>query len=62
MYAFFNIGISSDDVFSAIQDTDDMNDVVDSVGDGGPEGTWSVFRLKSKWPGGAKCDNMLMVE
>jgi hypothetical protein len=38
LYAFFNNGISSLEVFSAIQETEDINDVVESVGEGGPEG------------------------
>lgn len=32
------MGINSFDVFSAIHETDDMNELVESVGEGGPEG------------------------
>jgi hypothetical protein len=61
LYAFFNIGISSVEVFSAIQDTEDMKDAVESVGEGGPGDTCNEFLFKSKRPGGeANCDNIII--
>lgn len=41
VYAFFNMGIRSVGDFSTIQDMDDMIELVDMVGDGGPEG-WAM--------------------
>lgn len=61
LYAFFNKGINSDDVLSAIQDTDDMNDVVESEGEGGPEAICSEFIGRSNRPGGASCDNIFKI-
>lgn len=41
--------MSSFEVFSAIQDTDEMKDVDESAGDGGPELTERRFEFISKW-------------
>lgn len=62
LYAFFNKGISSEDVFSAIQETEDIKELVESVGEGGPGGARSVSALTSKRLGGANFDNILKMK